>query len=538
MSEFFINDNVSEKQKVFLHRILDLGLNFVSGDIRDHKVVKHMDIENLREKYLSGIPSNPSDLEDIFDELFYLSKNSIAQSDHNFLAFPDSAGSLATYAADILSSFLNQNLIAVDRSAPIATFVEAQLISWLRNLIGYSEFSENKAKMLSELGGMWTTGGNMSNHIAILTALIYKFPEVLTSGLLKLKKRPVIILSKGIAHYSFLNAAKVLGLGSKGIIWAETNDDYTTNIDSLLQILNDLPSDVEPFMVVAVAGNCRTSSIDDITNMAHICKRNNIWFHVDACHGGSLLFSKNLVQKLSGIEQADSVTIDPHKSLFVTYSSSYVLFKNPSVMNSFCRYEEQVNDSTIFDLGLITPFYGSRGFDSLKLWLLIKHMGKDKIGEYVEQRNMLYREIVNRLISTNLFVFFNPPEFYRSVFVFFPKIVKEYFDKNDIPNKQAISLIEKYTTTFSEILYRRGNVVLDLFKLNDFGNEIGFGSSITYHVIGMSVGHAEMKSSEIDVIVKEILEVGNETLSLMLKEISYKGIEIKKVNLFAGPASW
>lgn len=538
MSEYFINKKINSKQKEFLHNVLDLGLDFLSGDLRKQKVLNYKDIEQLKEKYSYPIPQDSIDLKTLYTELLYLSQNSIAQSDHKYLAFPDSSGSLATYAADIISSFLNQNLIAVDRSAPVSTFIEAQLITWLRHLIGFSDKTFDNTRTLSDLGGMWTTGGNMSNHIAILTALITKFPQILKDGLCKLEKRPVIILSKGIAHYSFLSAAKVLGLGSEGILWTDTNDDFTTNIDSLQNTLKNLPSNVEPFMIVAVAGNCRTSSIDDILKISNVCKKNNIWFHVDACHGGSLLFSDKLRKQLNGIEQADSVTIDPHKSLFVTYSSSYVLFKNPNVMNIYCRYQEQVNNTKIFDIGLITPFYGSRGFESLKLWLLIKHLGQKKIGEYVEQRNELYNIILNKIVETDLFVFFNSPKLYRSVFVFFPKSVRKYCEENKIAQKTIVDLIEKYTIIFSDILYQRGNVILDLFKLNDFSDKLGFGKQKSYPVIGMSIGHVEMDSSEMNIILNEIIDVGNKVLSSMINELFNKERQVEKPDTLMGPAAW
>lgn len=538
MSEYFINKNINAQQKDFLHNILNLGLSFLNGDARKQKALNYTDVEIFKEKYSYSIPQTSSSLEKLYEELQYITQNSIAQSDNKYIAFPDTAGSLATYAADILSSFLNQNLIAVDRSAPIATFIEQQLISWLRCLIGFPESINNKTKTLSDLGGMWTTGGNMSNHIAILTALINKFPQILKDGLYKLEKRPVIILSKGIAHYSFLSAAKVLGLGSEGIIWVDTTSDYTTNIESLQKAIDNLPPNYEPFMVVAVAGNCRTSSIDNLLPISKFCKENNIWFHVDACHGGSLLFSEKLRKQLVGIEHADSVTIDPHKSLFVTYSSSYVLFKNPNVMNVYCRYPEQLNDARISDIGLITPFYGSRGFDSLKLWLLITHLGQKNIGKLVEERAMIYKKILEKLVQTNLFVFFNTPQLYRSVFVFFPKTIQEFCQNNKLSQEKVIEVIEKYTILFSDILYRHGNVILDLFKLNDFSNILGYGNHISYSVIGMSVGHVEMSESEIEDIVNEIITIGKNVQTLMKNEIQQNNTTIEKNFSFTGPASW
>lgn len=539
MNQFFINDNISEEQKRLLHQVLDLGIEFLNGSARQGKTLNFLDMDSLKKKFSTEIPLDSIDFNQLYSVLNEIAKYSISQSSHSFLAFPDSAGSLATYCADIISSFLNQNLIAIDRSAPVATYIEAQLIAWLRYLIGYSKSSINCAHNLSEVGGMWTTGGNMSNHIAILTALLTKFPEIITKGTHILSKRPVIIVSKEIAHYSFLAAARILGIGSENVIWANTTNDYTSDIDSISDCLDHLPDDCIPFMIVAVAGNCRTSSIDNIRKIAEICQLRNIWFHVDACHGGSLLFSNRLKKYLDGIECADSVTIDPHKGLFTTYSSSYVLFKDTTVMNKYCRYPDKTISNDIFDLGLITPFYGSRGFESLKLWLLIKHLGVKKIGEIVEQRNIHYNRLISIIEKTGFFCPLNKPSFYRSVYVFYPCKVKMVIENRHIfSNEQIHTIIDKYTVLFSDKLYRRGRVIFDLFSLKDINNSVGLGNDISYKVIGVCCGHAEMSTDDFIYIEKEIFCVAKNIQALMLEEINGSQLNFDSKAFETGPASW
>lgn len=539
MNQFFLNDNISEEQKKLLHKVLDLGIDFLGGEIRQGKALKYLDMDTLKQKFSSDIPTNPCNYDSLYSLLHEITEYSISQSAHTFLAFPDSAGSLATYCADIISSFLNQNLIAVDRSAPVATYIEAQLIAWLRYLIGYSDTSINVAHSLSEVGGMWTTGGNMSNHIAILTALLTKFPEAMNKGMCSLVKRPVIIASKEIAHYSFLAAARILGIGSENIIWAETTRGFTSDVDSIKYCLDHLTDDCVPFMVVAVAGNCRTSSIDDLYSIAKICEDKNIWFHVDACHGGSLLFSNRLKSLLRGIEAADSVTIDPHKGLFTTYSSSYVLFKDTSVMNKYCRYPEKTMRTDIFDLGLITPFYGSRGFESLKLWLLIKHLGVDKIGEIVEQRNNYFSELTAIIDRTGYFCTLSKSTFYRAVYVFYPEPIRNSIKKSNLSAHSIKNFVDKYTVLFSDKLYTRGNVIFDLFSLMDVDNSVGLGCDITYKVIGVCCGHAEMSIEDFRFIEEEIRFVSEGLQVLMLNEINDSDLNcIETKSLESGPASW
>lgn len=522
MNDYFFYDVVNKKQYEFLHKVLDLGIDFINGDTRNDKVINYMPISELKSLFDERLPLESSNLEQLYEDMKLIATYSISQADSKYLAFPDTGNSCAALSADILAASMNQNLIAVERSGPIATIIEMQLILWLRHLVGYINHSDIKITTLSELGGMWTSGGNMSNYIAIHTALRYKFPQIIDKGIISLKKRPIMILSKGLAHYSFLCAAQVLGLGKEGIIWADTNEDYTTNVNSINSILESLPDDVEPFLIVSVAGNCRTSSIDNLKKIGELCKTNNLWYHVDACHGGSLLFSEKLRKQIDGIEMSDSISLDPHKGLFVTYSSSYVLFKNPHVMNSYCRYPHELQNPDCLDLGLITPFYGSRGFESLKLWMLLRHMGVNNLGQAIESRNEVFKKMVAMLQQTDLFVFFNEPQFYRVAFVFYPKIVRSLANQYFLTNNQILNIIKKYTVLFSNKLYKRGKVVLDLFSLEDMGNKIGLGKHIKYDVIGMSIGHSYLDDKVIDEIKTEVTSIGSEIKADMEKEIQMK----------------
>lgn len=546
MREFFLYGKANNEQLDFLHKVLDLGLDFIEGTVRDGLTFKYLNISELKSLFKGPMPTESSTFDDLYKEIKKIAEYSIPQCDQRYLAFPDTGNSVATIAADIIRACLNQNLIAVDRSAPVATFIEAQLILWLRELVGYPSFKIEDLPNLNSLGGMWTSGGNMSNYIAVHTALRHKFPQIKVNGIVSLKKRPIMILAKGMEHYSFLAAAQALGLGSKGILWAETNEDFTTNTDSIISLLDNLPDGVEPFMIVAVAGNCRTSDIDNIKKIREISSYYGLWFHVDACHGGSLLFSKRLRKLIEGIELSDSVSLDPHKGLFVTYSSSYILFRDPSCLGDYCRYTEKVYDSKCFDLGLITPFFGSRGFESLKLWLLIKHMGLKGLEKAIEGRESTYLKLVNMLKQTDYFIFLNDPKFYRLAFVFCPNnikcLVKGCIDKK-IDIKLIQDIINKYTKTFCDKLYRAGKVVFDLFVLQDFGNRIGLGKSEKYEVMGMSVGHPFIEDTVLRQIQKEIYRIGEQCREAMqhdfnlLKRDCY---EKQHDVLFVGksPASW
>ncbi|WP_052707066.1 pyridoxal phosphate-dependent decarboxylase family protein [Streptomyces rubellomurinus] len=505
-----------------LHRAVDLGLDFTSGALRDDLVLRHGEVSELIDRFAGPLPQDGENDEQLLEALTEIARWSISQADPRYLAFPDTGDSIASLAADIVASFLNQNLIAFDRSAPAASVIEAQLITWLRELVGYDTTPLADYQGLGSLGGMWTSGGNMSNHIAIAAALAHTYPEIRTTGMRALPEQPVILLASGVEHFSYLAAAQALGLGTDGLLWADATPDFTSDPASVARLMASPPPGKRIFMVVGVAGNCRTTGIDDLQALAELSTQHNVWFHVDACHGGSLLFSEKLKVQLAGIEHADSIALDPHKGLFVSYPSSYVLFRDPAAIGRFARYPGRAHDPDCLDLGLITPFYGSRGFESLKLWALIKHQGVEGIGRLVEDRQATFQKMVDLLERTGCFRMLGTSDFYRCAFVFLPTPVAEALKQAALPTAHHAAvrdLISHYTAAFADRLYRAGTVVFDLFALQDLADRLGLGSSAKYQVMGMCVGHPHIPDEIEHGIEQDIIEAAHELTGRMLEDL-------------------
>ncbi|MEV7776691.1 pyridoxal-dependent decarboxylase [Kitasatospora sp. NPDC088351] len=511
-----------DNSRALLHRAVDLGLDFTSGELRDGLVLRHATARELIDRFAQPVPVAGTSDEQLLESLAEIASWSISQADPRYLAFPDTGDSVAALAADIVATFLNQNLIAFDRSAPAASVIEAQLITWLRELVGYPVTPLADYQGLASLGGMWTSGGNMSNHIAIAAALAHIYPEVREGGLRAVPEQPVILLAGGVEHFSYLAAAQALGLGANGLLWADATPNFTSDPASVALLLASPPPGKRIFMVVGVAGNCRTTGIDDLQQLADLCQKHGVWFHVDACHGGSLLFSEKLKVQLAGIERADSVALDPHKGLFVSYPSSYALFRDPNALGRFARYPDQADNPDCLDLGLITPFYGSRGFESLKLWALMKHQGTEGIGRLVDARQATYQRMVDLLERTGCFRMLGTSDFYRCAFVFLPDQVARAMEEATVRPELHTSvraLVSRYTAAFAEHLYRSGTVVFDLFALQDLADRIGLGAAAKYQVMGMCVGHPHIAEEIAHAIEQTLLDASRDLTSAMLTDI-------------------
>lgn len=545
--DYFLPLDDKKVQKKLFRELLELCLDFYSGKTRDNKFLVYKTTEELKKLVSEKLPHSGTDLDNLVKVLENpVGKYSIAQFDLEYLAFPDSGNAVPALLADIYSKFLNQNMIAFSRSAPIATFIEIQLIEWLREIIGYEHKPMEDIKSLSEVSGMITTGGHMSNHVCMLAAINYSFPQVKEKGLSSLNFQPAMIMSGAISHYSHSSAAHHLGIGQDSVLIAGSTDEYTTDLKSVENLLKNPPKGKKPFMVVGVAGNSRTTSIDDLDGLANLCKKYNVWFHVDACHGGNLLFSKKYKKRLKGIERADSVSLDPHKGLFSPYPLSFAMFKKRDTLVRFTRYEEKVRNGEAWDLGYITPFYGSRGFESLKMWLTIKALGVDGIGKIVEDRQEISKFISDAVINSNYFSVFNEMTFYRMVFVYYPQIIKEIVDSRNLSKEQKLNVkhvVDEYTHKINEELYTSGTVCLDEFKLDDLGNFSNLDTTDKFVVMSISIGNPKHTRktimSALDKLFKLCEAYVPEMKQKILDVIDESGDgTIKKDEKNYGPAGW
>jgi glutamate/tyrosine decarboxylase-like PLP-dependent enzyme len=394
---------------------------------------------------------------------------------------------------------------------------------------------------------MCVTGGHMANHIGVMAALNDKFPEIREKGLTGLNFSPIILLSQKISHYSFYDAAHHLGIGRENVIDIPTTSNFTTDYVELKKILDNLPKNKVPFMVIGVAGNTKTSSLDDLNKLSDLCKKYNLWLHVDACHGGSLLFSEKMKKKLlSGIEKADSISIDPHKGLFLPYLSSYILFKQRGVLSFFSKHPEETQEKDIWELCLITPFYGSRGFESLSLWMMISILGKKGIGETIEYRDRIAKYAENLIEKSGLFIKLNDMEFYRMAFVYCPDkfyryLVKHGNNLNEKQKKNIVDLMNRYGYKLNQGLYVSGEVCLDKYNLHDVGNKLNLNTKDKFLVMAITIGNPlytklSMKNSLGKVFneAKKITSDFEKEFLLIINECSVA----EKFCDIGGPAGW
>ncbi|MFD8571799.1 lysine decarboxylase DesA [Streptomyces sp. NPDC059639] len=267
--------------------------------------------------------------------------------------------------AEAVLSAVNSSLDTWDQSAG-GTLIERKLIDWTAARIGLGPAAD----------GIFTSGGSQSN----LQALLLAREESKTDDLARLR-----VFASEAGHFSVQKSAKLLGLPASCVVTIPVDKDQRMRTLSLAAELERCRAEkLVPMAVVATAGTTDFGSIDPLPEIAELCAQYDTWMHVDAAYGCGLLASRTRRDRLEGIERADSVTVDYHKSFFQPVSSSAVLVRDGATLRHATYHAEYLNPRRTVaeripnqvDKSLQT----TRRFDALKLWLTLRVMGADGIG--------------------------------------------------------------------------------------------------------------------------------------------------------------
>ncbi|MEU6332174.1 aspartate aminotransferase family protein [Streptomyces sp. NPDC047049] len=298
-------------------------------------------------------------------------------------------------------SAVNSSLDTWDQSAG-GTLIERRLIDWTAERIGLGEAAD----------GIFTSGGSQSNLQAMLLARDEACRRALTAdgapsaklftpfeqgGPPATRRTDVLprlrILTSECSHFSIRKSATLLGMGAEAVLTVPVDEHKRMRTDSLAAELARCHRDgLIPMAVVATAGTTDFGSIDPLPEIAGLCAGYGAWMHVDAAYGCGLLVSRRRAL-LTGIERADSVTVDYHKSFFQPVSSSAVLVRDRATLQHVTYHADYLNPRRMAEARIPNQVDKSlqttRRFDALKLWLTLRIMGAHAVGE-------LFDDVIDR----------------------------------------------------------------------------------------------------------------------------------------------
>ncbi len=319
----------------------------------------YTDIEALCRSMRESAPEHGSPLESLLDPLFdEWIPRSFTTPAPGYMAYIPGGGIYPAALADFISNTTNR-YTGIWQAAPALVQLEANVLDWLRDWMQFPP----------EARGLFTTGGSMAIFNAIACAREKLLGNDIRSGTLYVSSQ---------SHHCIVKAAKLAGIAHDRVRVIDVDTDFRLRVDELERAITaDRAAGLKPFMVFSNAGTTNTGAVDPIDAVADIAARERMWHHVDGAYGGFFHMVPQLRPLLSGLPRADSLTLDPHKGLFLPYGTGTLLVRDGEALralhSSTAGYLPD-NQTEFYDPAQYGPDL-SRGFPGLRVWLTLKFFG-------------------------------------------------------------------------------------------------------------------------------------------------------------------
>ena len=322
---------------------------------------------------------------------------------------------------ELLAQVANQG-VDVWHAGPFAAFAEEEVIRWLCDLVGYGEGSF----------GLLTSGGVMANFMGMTLA------RDLHLGRLRGLSAPprgkdlegARVYTSDQTHFSIARALDELGFPPDTLVVLTADDDFHLRGEPVaFAIARDRAKGLTPFAIAAVAGSTNTGSVDAVGELADVAEAEGLWLHVDAAYGGGARLSERDRDRVTDLDRADSVTVDPHKWFFQAYDIGGLLVRDGRMLRAVFggRAPEYYRGGE--GSGAETPDYlrdgdtddddghggadqlnfyklsfeGTRRWRALKLWMSWKHLGTLGFGKLIEANDDLAAYLARRCADADDF---------------------------------------------------------------------------------------------------------------------------------------
>ncbi|MGC1310100.1 MAG: aminotransferase class V-fold PLP-dependent enzyme [Phormidesmis sp.] len=408
------------------------------------------------------IPEQSVDTDVLLNAVLKQIRHAMNPAHPGYIGHMDSIPTTMSVIGDLVVAALNNNMLSVEMS-PLFSRLEPLVMKQLAIQFGLG----------STAGGVMVSGGSLANLQALTVARNIAFDAVKT-GVVGLNWQPVFFVSE-VAHTSMQKAAMVMGLGAQSVIALRTNANSQVDITDLkAKLAQAEQAGQQPFAIVATAGTTVTGNIDPIPEMAAIAKAYDLWFHVDAAYGGALIFSPEHRALLAGIDQADSITFNPQKWLYIAKTCATVLFRNFDLLKQHFRILAPYmgDDAEWENLGELT-IQGTRHPDILKLWLSLQHLGSAGYAEIIRHNYAVTERFVHEVQSRPCLQLASEPQMNLVCFRLAPKSVAP--SQWDSLNTQLQRHLLAASSVFLSLPTYRGQRWLKAVLLNPYttGETIG-----------------------------------------------------------------
>jgi aromatic-L-amino-acid decarboxylase len=318
---------------------------------------------------------SPPELGGDWDELFGQVREAIAHtfeySGPGYLAYVPGGGLYTAALAEFIAQGVNR-FVNLWQASPAVVQIEQNVVRWLCDLFGYGP----------EARGLLTTGGSLANLSAVVTARHAKLGEDFFDGTYYVSEQ---------VHASVSKACSIAGFAKRNLRLVPTDGELRMDADALLDMVRaDRAAGLRPFLVVPSAGTTNTGAIDPLAAVAEVAAEQGLWMHVDAAYGGFFELTERGHERFRGIERADSITLDPHKGMFLPYGTGSLIVRDGEALRQ-AHYEGAAYLQDLAPEGELPNFseYSpelSRDNRGLRVWMPLKLHGVAAFREALDEK--------------------------------------------------------------------------------------------------------------------------------------------------------
>jgi aromatic-L-amino-acid/L-tryptophan decarboxylase len=430
------------------------------------------------------LPEEPQPMEAVLREV---EKNIFANSTlyltPRFFGYINTGGNQAAILAELLASAVNQ-VCAKWHFSPAASEVERRVIRWIAQFIAYAP----------EAGGCLLSGGSAGNLVGL--AVARKQKAQFDAASLGMRGGPAVtVYVSQEGHASLEKSMVLLGMGSNQLRKIAVVNDFTIDLEALdKQVTEDRKNGYQPICVVGNAGTTNTGAVDPLDALAEFCRKQDLWFHVDAAYGGPAAGTQTAGRLFRGLDRADSVVVNPHKWLYVQAEAACILVRESralrdtfQVVADYLREESDTGEDGLLDFKDYGPQL-HRSFRALKVWMTFKAYGAKKLHAAIESNIEIMRYLADRIDQSEDFVRLAPVPL---------SVVCFQYRTPDISVHEDQEYLDGLNNRLLEALEKDGRVFLSGTKIH--GKKV---------LRACSVNH-RLRREDVDSLLDVIREVGD-----------------------------
>ncbi|MDT7807449.1 MAG: aromatic-L-amino-acid/L-tryptophan decarboxylase [Acidobacteriota bacterium] len=423
--------------------------------------------EKLDELFRGGLPAEGVGLESLTRDCAEVVRHSRQNGHPRMFGYVASPAAPVAAFASLLTAALNSNVTSW-RSAPAPTTIERTVVGWLAEMVGFKSEGVNES-----CGGLLTSGGSMANLNALFVAHRAHARRAASqdpsrAGLWN-AGAPASLYASDQVHLSIPKAADILGLGREQVRVVASDEGFRMDVRRLRERIEaDTRAGLQPFCVVASAGTVSTGAIDPLREVARVAREHSLWFHIDGAYGALAASAADKRALFEGIEEADSISLDPHKWLYAPLGAGCLLFREPEhARAAFAGTEEGY--IKVFERDEDEAFafwdYGtelSRPFRALKVWAILSYYGARRVSESINEDCTLAAHMAERVRASEEFELMAPVTLGICCFRYVPTDARRLLEeaKDDGEREQVNLRLDELNALIMRSVQRGGEAYL------------------------------------------------------------------------------